>query len=356
MKGTTDRDMSEIIDRTPTPPLEAVKDKGDWRQFVVNSSKNITKPIPILIQTSTGITYYNYRNVSTGMGRMKVGKTKANMIFVTAILHPEGYLDFHCPKEDARVLYIDTEQDASDTLDFVSGVNILLGIPEETILENFTAINVREAMKQDRPFYLEKAITDLKPDFVAVDGAVDICTDFNNIADSIETVEMLTRWSTKYNCHIHTDIHVNKGFNNNEARGHLGQMLRQKGEVTTLYKKKDGYVEATLEDSRHRPIETYYFRINNSGLPEAFNPPPKKANDDLFREQIEKCFESGNSLRNTDLAKKLMIIATIKQVTAKGRIKDALAYGWIKLKDKMYSLNSELDMDAVSLDLDFDGV
>lgn len=331
-------------------------EKPDWLHFVVDSSKQIEKPKPILIQTSTGITLFNYRNTSTGMAAMKVGKTKLNMAFVVAILHPDGYLDLHCPKEDTRILFVDTEQDTSDTLEFVNGVNKLLDFPEDKILENFKAINLREALKQDRKFFIETAISEFKPDFVIIDGSVDLCNDFNNISDSSETVEMLTRWSTKYNCHIHTNIHVNKGVNNNEARGHLGQILRQKGEVTLqLTKKIDllNYVQVSPTDSRHRPIEMFNFRINEFGLPETFNPPPKKAKDDLFREQIEKCFEKDQFLRHTDLANKLMEIAKIKIGQAKTRIKNADGYGWIRQnKSKMYLLNNDLDMEAVPLVFD----
>jgi hypothetical protein len=275
---------------------------------------------------------------------MKVGKTKHDIGIVTAILHPEGYMDFHCPFSDARVLFGDLEQDASDTMEFVNGVNKLLGLPENTVLDNFKAMNMREVLKSDRAKYIEAAIIEFKPHFVIIDGIVDLCNDFNNIADSSETVEMLTTWASKYNCHIHTNIHVNKGEKNQETRGHLGQILRQKGEVTILLTKKIdtvNYVEAKLIDSRHRPIDNYYFRINNDGLPEPFEPlsMPKAAKTDIHKAIIEKCFDSEKVLRYAELTIKIMENAKVKIDAAKLRIQKAVKSNWIyKNEVGMYCL------------------
>ena len=300
--------------------------ESDWKQFVIDSTKKISKPKPILIQTSTGITLFNFKNISNTAAAMKVGKTKQNIAFATAILHPEGYLNFHCPIADVRVLFVDTEQDASDTMEFVNGVNKCLQQPENTILNNFKALNLREVLKSDRAKYIEDAIIEFKPQFVIIDGIVDLCNDFNSISDSSTTVEMLTTWASKYNCHIHTNIHVNKGINNQETRGHLGQILRQKGEVTILLLKKIdavNYIEAKIIDSRHRPIEDYYFRINSEGLPEDFQPLPKVGNTDILKSIIEKCFENEKSLRHGELAFKIMEHGKVKIDAAKAKIKKA---------------------------------
>ena len=301
--------------------------KSDWKKYIVDTTKEISKPDPILIQSSTGIALFHYRNVSSGAAAMKVGKTKQNIAFATAILHPEGYLNFHCPKADARVLFGDTEMDASDTIEIVIGVNKLLGKPENTVLDNFIEMNLREVLKSDRAKYIEDAINEFKPDFVIVDGIVDLCNDFNSIADSSITVEMLTTWASKYNCHIHTNIHVNKGANNSETRGHLGQILRQKGEVTLLLSKKIdtvNYVEVKPIDSRHRPIDDYYFRINNEGLPEEFFPLPKDTKTDILKNIIEKCFEVEKSLRYAELTLKIMEHGKVKIDAAKTKIQKAV--------------------------------
>lgn len=306
--------------------------ENNWKQFVIDSTKKISKPKPILIQTSTGITLFNFKNISNTAAAMKVGKTKQNIAFATAILHPEGYLNFHCPIADVRVLFVDTEQDASDTMEFVNGVNKCLQQPENTILDNFKALNLREVLKPERAKYIEDAIVEFKPNFVIIDGIVDLCSDFNSIAESSTTVEMLTTWASKYNCHIHTNIHVNKGINNQETRGHLGQILRQKGEVTILLTRKIdtlNYVEAKSIDSRHRPIDDYYFRINSEGLPEDFQPLPKVGNTDILKSIIEKCFENEKFLRYAELTIKIMEHGKVKIDAAKSKIQKATKSNWI---------------------------
>lgn len=328
-----------IIPGTDFSDLTPIETESDWKQFVIDSTKKIQKPEAFLIQTSTGIALFHNRNVSNTAAAMKVGKTKQNIAFVAAILHPEGFLDFHCPIAEVRVLFGDTEQDASDTMEFVNGVNKCLQKPENTILDNFKALNLREVLKSDRAKYIEAAIIDFKPHFVIIDGIVDLCNDFNIIADSSETVEMLTAWASKYNCHIHTNIHVNKGANNQETRGHLGQILRQKGEVTILLTKKIdsvNYVEAKIIDSRHRPIEDYFFRINNEGLPETFHPIAKEPKADVLREIINKCYEGEKYLRYAELTLKIMEHGKVKIDAAKKKIQKAV-------KDNLIYKN-EVDM------------
>jgi hypothetical protein len=330
---------------------------SDWKKYIVDTTKKISKPDPILIQSSTGIPLFHYRNLSSAAAAMKVGKTKENIAFVTAILHPEGFLNFHCPKADARVLFGDTEMDSSDTMEFVIGVNKCLGKPENTVLNNFIALNLREVLKPERAKYIEDAIIDFKPDFVIVDGIVDLCNDFNSIADSSATVEMLTTWASKYNCHVHTNIHVNKGANNSETRGHLGQILRQKGEVTLLLSKKIdtvNYVEVKPIDSRHRPIEDFYFRINNDGLPEEFFPLPKDTKTDILKSIIEKCFEVEKSLRYAELTLKIMEHGKVKIDAAKTKIQKAVKSNLIyKNEVSMYCLRY---VEAEDLSIDFDSL
>lgn len=325
--------------------------EADWKKHIVDTTKKISKPDPILIQTSTGIPLFHFRNLSVAAAAMKVGKTKENIALVTAILHPEGFLNFHCPKANARALFTDTEMDSSDTMEFVIGVNKCLGKPESTVLDNFIALNLREVLKPDRAKYIEAAIIDFMPDLVIVDGVVDMCNDFNSISDSSATVEMLTTWASKYNCHIHTNIHVNKGANNSETRGHLGQILRQKGEVTLLLSKKFdtiNYVEVKPIDSRHRPIEDYFFRINNDGLPEEFLPLQKEVKADILKSIIERCFEVENCLRYSELTKKIMEHGKVKVDAAKAKIKKAGENNWIfKNKAEMYCLRHEETEDLV---------
>ncbi len=327
--------LSEQFDTIPEP-------ESSWKKYLIDTTTKISKPEPILIQTSTGIALFHYRNISTGAAAMKVGKTKQNIGFVTAILHPVGFMGYHCPKAEARVLFADTEQDGSDTLEFVIGVNKCLEVPENSVLDNFKALNMREVEKTERAKHIEAAIIDFKPDFVIIDGLVDLCIDFNSIAESSATVEMLTTWASKYNCHLHTNIHVNKGANNSETRGHLGQILRQKGEVTLLLSKKVdtlNYVEVKPIDSRHRPVYDYYFRINNEGLPEEFFPLPQMPKADILKGLVTKCFEGEKSLRYAELTLKIMEIGKVKIDAAKTKIQKATKANLIyKNEVNMYCL------------------
>ncbi len=78
------------------------------------------------------------------------------------------------------------------------------------------------------------------------------------------------RWSSGYNLHIHTVLHLNKGDDN--TRGHIGTELNNKAETVLQITKsqQDGNIsEVKAMHIRDREFDPFAFRINDSALPEA---------------------------------------------------------------------------------------
>ncbi len=46
---------------------------------------------------------------------------------------------------------------------------------------------------------------------VIIDGIRDLMYDINSPSESSELINLLMRWSSEYNLHIHTVLHLNKG-------------------------------------------------------------------------------------------------------------------------------------------------
>jgi len=320
--------MSEI------QPL-AIKEKKlkDWTPYAVDATKKILKPEPLLIQSNTDIALFNRRNISTTGAAMKVGKTFLTSAFIAALLHKEGFMGFHCPIENVKVLFVDTEMDLSDTQEVNMRVNRCIGEPERKNLDNFISLNLREIDKPTRVEVIESAIIEFRPDICFIDGSVDICSNFNEIEASTETVEMLTTWATKYNLHINTCLHVNKGkMGAMELRGHLGSIQRQKAEVTLLLSKKVdvlNYVEVKPLDSRRKPIDDFCFRINVEAMPEAYYPDAQPPQNNKLQTLFEKCIPLLTSMRFTELTVKVMEHGSVKIDAAKGKIGEALKKGVI---------------------------
>ena len=53
-----------------------------------------------------------------------------------------------------------------------------------------------------------------------IDGIRDLMYDINSPSESTDLINLLMRWSSGYNLHIHTVLHLNKGDDN--TRGHIG--------------------------------------------------------------------------------------------------------------------------------------
>jgi hypothetical protein len=302
------------------PPKE-----NRWENYKIDLSKQIVPPEPLIIQTDSGIPMLHRRNIATIAASAKVGKTFLISAISAAALNDDCFLGFHCPKKDVKVLFVDTEQDESDTQSVVKRVHRINEWSISANNDNFVSLNLREVSSEKRCEIIEDAIRDFNPDLIMLDGIVDLLADFNNIEQSKNAVEMLTRWSTQYNCHIITCLHVNKGTS--ELRGHLGAFLRQKGELTILLSKKEGipsYIEAKAIDSRHRPIDDFCFRINEDTLPELYYPEPKINTSEKNKSFFEGILKIGNTMSYADLRNEVMQQSNVKERTAERRIKKAL--------------------------------
>jgi hypothetical protein len=303
----------------------------DWHTCAIDLSRPVPPPQPLLIQTETELPMLHRRNISTVAASAKVGKTFLVSAIAAASLHDEGFMGLHCPKEGVKVLFVDTEMDISDTQAVTQRIHRLLNWQTDKSFPQLTALNLREYEKETRLSIVEAAISDLRPDLVLLDGIVDLCESFNEIAPSQKVVTQLTQWATTYDCHICTCLHVNKGTG--ELRGHLGAFLRQKGELTLLLTKQEGespYIECKPIDSRRRPIEPFCFRINNEALPELLTPVPKPPKSPRLDKVFSEILPLPASMNNADLCKKLIEVCNIKERMAKYKISQALKDGIIE--------------------------
>ena len=338
------KEEPEIIDFSNTT------NKVDWRKYKIDLSNPVAPPEPLIIQSDSDIPMLHRRNISTVAASAKVGKTFLISAIATAALCKDSFLNLHCPKDKVKVLFCDTEMDISDTQEVTKRIHRLNEWGVDANNDSFIAINLRDPDRETRIATIESAIIDIKPDLVLLDGIVDLVGDFNNIQDSQQAVNTLTRWATKYDCHIVTCLHVNKGTA--ELRGHLGAFLRQKGELTLLLSKQEGtvpYIEVKPIDSRHRPIDDFCFRINAEGLPELYEAEIKQTRNSLLDSVFSEALQGQTSLRYTDLAQKVMELGKIKIDAAKKRITEAKSKGLIILNDSGLYYLKQKDIEDVGL-------
>ncbi|OAV68882.1 hypothetical protein Barb6_02045 [Bacteroidales bacterium Barb6] len=311
----------------------------DWNKYRIDLARPVKSPEPLIIQTDSGIPMLHRRNVSTIAVSAKVGKTFLVSAIAAAALNDEGFMGFHCPKRGVKVLFVDTEQDISDTQEVAKRVHKCNAW--DTVENNsaFAVLNLREQDTEVRVQIIEEAIREYRPDLVLLDGIVDILTNFNDIAESKQAIDTLTRWATSYDCHIVTYLHVNKGKDAAELRGHIGSFCRQKGQLTLLLTKQEDsipYIEVKPIDSRHRPIEPFCFRINSDAMPEIYMPEGKPKKSDRVASLFADALPLPTSMSYSDLKAKVMELGDVKEAMAKRKIKDAADSGIIEKNEAGY--------------------
>ena len=309
----------------------------NWEKFKLDLTQPVPAPEVMIYQSDSEIPMLHKRNISIIGAHAKVGKTFLVSAIASAALNEEGFLNMCASDEGMIVLLIDTEQDISDTQEVVKRVHHCNGWDLNKNNPRFVTINLREVVLKERANIIEAAIAEIKPDLVLLDGIVDLVSNFNDIEESQETVEMLTRWATQYDCHITTCLHINKG--NLELRGHLGAFIKQKGELTLKLTKEDGLIKVIVEDSRHKPIEDFYFRINEKGLPEIYHIEPPTPTEEKLKILFNEILSSSPPMRHKHLTEKVMEEDDVRKDMAQKKIAKAKSLGIIvKNKTGAYQL------------------
>ena len=167
-------------------------------------------------------------------------------------------------------------------------------------------VMLREYNPIDRRQIIELALAE-RPEvgLVIIDGLRDLLFDINSSTEAAEVIGLLMRWSSHYNLHIHTVLHLNKADDN--VRGHIGTELNHKAETILQITRNeaDGKVsEVHASLIRDRDFPPFAFQINEEGLPEiveGFDSKPRNKRavfdyeimaEELHRRALEVAFEA----------------------------------------------------------------
>lgn len=223
-------------------------------------------------------------------GKAKAGKSHLLAIYA-AILLGASFEGFRALRNDAVVLYIDTEQNRRNTQNLGNKIRRLAGLPLEEKHPRLIIYNLRKDPSETRFKLVKMAIEAHRPHFVILDGLRDILNDFNDVVESGIVVTELMRLSEVYHCAICSVMHTGK-TTNGEMRGHAGAELLNKCEsvlnVSKVGEGIDAFFKVEQTESRNAPIEPFTFRLDAEGMPEAVEAPtPPTANEKKQNELIE---------------------------------------------------------------------
>lgn len=206
------------------------------------------------------------------VGRQKSRKTSLLAVTMSAALHNRTYLGMEVALDDDElILWFDTEQ---GMVYFYRTCDMVVGQRPDTD-ERFIAINMRPFSKPARSaaIWMECLRYKDRLRYVIIDGAADLCHNFNDEVAAWETMEFLMRLSSMSSAVVIPVLHLTKdrGF----LRGHFGTFLQEKADavIEVQYDRKTALSRVICRDSRGERFPDFYFKHGDLGtLVEVDNP------------------------------------------------------------------------------------
>lgn len=248
-------------------------DQKTFEQLLKHIKLKVTEEyaFPPEIITCGGATIATLGNFSASVGKSKSKKTFNVSAIVAAAISGKEVLGYkaHLPEDKKKILYIDTEQSKYHCHKVLERILCLAGLPldKESRLIDFFVL--REYTPEQRRDIITLALRgDSRYGLVVIDGVRDLLRDIDNPSEALDIINDLMRWSSFYDLHIHTVLHLNKGDDN--TRGHIGSELNNKAETVLQITKNiddNSMSEVKAMFIRDKEFAPFAFRIGNDGLP-----------------------------------------------------------------------------------------
>ena len=197
------------------------------------------------------------------------GKTFTFTQLMVAIMRGEFYglhyeLGHDIPQP--KVLYIDTEMEKGNTQLVMLRVYEMMGWPKGSEQEQFRILWLREEVKaEDRWKKTLKAIKEMQPTVVFLDGLIDVVGDFNDNKECQLIIYQCMATASHYGISLWCLLHENPG--STKMVGHAGSFLERKAtDVLKTKKNKEGGVvsfEVSQSKARARDLDTWKFTIED---------------------------------------------------------------------------------------------
>lgn len=179
-----------------------------------------------------------------------------------------------------RILHIDTEQGKDDTIAFKNRVISMSGIDPQEAKEHFSILRLRDTeLAKDRWCKILKAIWQVQPTDIFLDGMLDIVEDYNDQVECQPIVRKCMMLATHYDTSLWAVLHENPMVD--KLVGTLGSITQRKvSEIFTVIKVKqcdlkpneqrpdlpDIYFRVKQNKARGRDVQDWYFRyVTNAG-------------------------------------------------------------------------------------------
>ena len=160
-----------------------------------------------------------------------------------------------------RILYVDTEQGEDDTIAFKNRVCSMAGVSKEDAKEHLKILRLRDTeLAKDRWRKILKAIWQMQPTDIFLDGMLDIVEDYNDQKECQPIIRKCMMLATHYDTSLWAVLHENPMVD--KLVGTLGSITQRKvSEIFTVIKVK----QADLKPNEQRPdLPDIYFRVKQN--------------------------------------------------------------------------------------------
>ena len=244
--------------------LESYLSKGE-----IKATDKITIPPKILFVGDCTIATFGNFSASTGKAKSK--KTFNISAMVAAAVTNSTVLNYRAclPEGKRNILYFDTEQSKFHCHSVLERIYKLSGLSLKEDDPRLMFWGLREYTPKLRIAVIDYALRKYdEVGLVIIDGLRDLMYDINNGKEATDVMTVLMAWTSVYELHIHTVLHLNK--NDNNPRGHIGTELENKAETVLIISKNtmnNSVSEVKPMHMRDKEFTTFDFHIDDNKLP-----------------------------------------------------------------------------------------
>ena len=335
--------------------LESYLSKGE-----IKATDKITIPPKILFVGDCTIATFGNFSASTGKAKSK--KTFNISAMVAAAVTNSTVLNYRAclPEGKRNILYFDTEQSKFHCHSVLERIYKLSGLSLKEDDPRLMFWGLREYTPKLRIAVIDYALRKYdEVGLVIIDGLRDLMYDINNGKEATDVMTVLMAWTSVYELHIHTVLHLNK--NDNNPRGHIGTELENKAETVLIISKNtmnNSVSEVKPMHMRDKEFTTFAFHIDDNKLPvldssmsvTVVKPREKSLvslDNEVHQEILGKLFEENTPTKYNDLVN---VVAQAYEAAGykrglngiKGLIKLLTSKGIIVKVENGYAYKSEL--------------
>ncbi len=289
--------------------LESYLSKGE-----IKATDKVTIPPKILFVGDCTIATFGNFSASTGKAKSK--KTFNISAMVAAAVTNTTVLNYRAclPEGKRKILYFDTEQSKYHCHNVLERIYKLSGLSVKKDDPRLLFWGLREYTPKIRIALIDYALRKHQEvGLVIIDGLRDLMYDINNGKEATDVMTVLMAWTSVYDLHIHTVLHLNK--NDNNPRGHIGTELENKAETVLIISKNlqnNSISEVRPMHMRDKEFSTFAFHIDDNKLPVLDNgisvtvvkrreKSLVSLDNEVHQEILSKAFKNNSPTRYSDL-------------------------------------------------------